>query len=491
MQIFRCSFARSSIALALVVQWVPSQASAQNCAGDLDGNGIVNGADLGILLTNWGLCPASVTSVSPSHGSVLGGTVITITGGGLGETSMVTIGGAPCTGVTVLSPNSVRAVTPAGVAGEQAIRVTTPAGTTLSPQPFTYVQQSVASIQPNNGSYTGGTAITISGAFLAGTTGVMVGGVPATNVVNVDASTVTAVTPAGSVGTVDVVVTGTKGTVVVAGGFTYQPITVPSWATLVEAMPDPAVVTNAAMRAAITASRLAWRVRDTATQVELLLVPAGTFTMGCTASTTYSCYYDENPAHLVTLTQPFYMGRYELTQAQWAAKMGSNPSTFQGVSYPDAANRPVEMVSWTAVQGYLAATGMRLPTEAEWEYACRGGTTSAFSNGTSVDSTVSAIAWITSNSGSQTHVVGGKAANPLGMHDMGGNVQEWVNDWYLDTYYEVSPSTDPRGPASGTPRVLRGGSWGYFTNGVRSSYRLGNAPSTASGFIGFRVVRDP
>jgi formylglycine-generating enzyme required for sulfatase activity len=268
-------------------------------------------------------------------------------------------------------------------------------------------------------------------------------------------------------------------------------IVVPSWATLVQAEPNPAVVTDATLRAAISFSGLAWRVRDTATQMEMLLVPAGTFTMGCTGSNGNGCSSIENPTHSVTLTQAFYIGRYEVTQGQWVAKMGSNPSIFQGAGYPDAANRPVERVSWNTIQGYLSATGMRLPSEAEWEYACRAGTTTAFNNGSSDDATVGTIAWYSSNSGGQTHVVGGKAANALGLHDMSGNVYEWVNDWYESTYYSVSPSTNPLGPVSGTTRVLRGGSWGTRSDVVRSSYRANDTPVGSNNDFGFRVARAP
>ena len=270
------------------------------------------------------------------------------------------------------------------------------------------------------------------------------------------------------------------------------PVTVPSWATLVEANPNPTVVTDVTLRAAISASGMAWRVRDTATQMEMLLVPPGTFTMGCTASNQYGCFIRENPTHSVTLTQSFYMGRYEVTQGQWVARMGgSNPSYFQGASYPDAANRPVEQVSWNRIQGYLSATGMRLPSEAEWEYACRAGTTTAFNNGSSDDATAGTIAWHDLNSGSQTHAVGGKAANALGLYDMSGNVYEWVNDWYGSTYYSVSPSTNPVGPVSGSERVLRGGSSLYTTNIVRSSYRVNTLPDGTGSFVGFRVARNP
>jgi len=349
----------------------------------------------------------------------------------------------------------------------------------------------VSSITPNAGRPAGGSQITITGAYLALTTGVSIGGTPCTGVMVVNATTVTAMTPAGTLGNADVVITGGKGTITVVGGYRYVSTVIPSWATLVEAMPDPAVVTSSTLRAAITASGMAWRVRDTATQMEMLLVPAGTFVMGCTASNLYGCLGGENPTHSVTLTQAFYLGRYEVTQGQWVAKMGSNPSAFQGASYPDAANRPVEQVSWNTIQSFLSATGMRLPSEAEWEYACRAGTTTAFNNGSSDDATVGTIAWYTSNSGSQTHAVGGKAANALGLYDMSGNVWEWVNDWYGSTYYSVSPSTNPLGPVSGAYRVLRGGSWYSNTYYVRSSCRGYVTPPDAYDSVGFRVARAP
>jgi formylglycine-generating enzyme required for sulfatase activity len=283
-------------------------------------------------------------------------------------------------------------------------------------------------------------------------------------------------------------VTTAGGTASLTNGFTY--VVSSGWYTVIEQYVDAAVVTNVAMRNAITASGLPWRVRDTATQMEMLLVPAGTFTMGCTASSNqFACSNVEYPTHSVTLTQAFYLGRYEVTQGQWVAKMGSNPSAFQGASYPDAANRPVEQVSWSTIQSYLSATGMRLPSEAEWEYACRAGTTTAFNNGSSDDATVGTIAWYYSNSGSQTHAVGGKAANALGLYDMSGNVWEWVNDWY--DAYPSSAQTNPTGPVSASYRVVRGGGWYNDSSGVRSSYRLGITPGYADRYVGFRVARTP
>jgi formylglycine-generating enzyme required for sulfatase activity len=268
---------------------------------------------------------------------------------------------------------------------------------------------------------------------------------------------------------------------------------VPSWATLVEARPDPAVVTNPTLLAAIEATGLAWRVRDTATQVEMLLVPPGTLQMGCViGSNRYGCYTHEQPLHQVTLTNAFYLGRYEVTQSQWVARMGSNPSYFQGQS--DSVIRPVEQVSWTAIQGYLSATGFRLPTEAEWEYACRAGTQTPFYNGSMDDNTVETLAWFFYNtcsggSGCGSRAVGGKAANGFGLYDMLGNVWEWVNDWY-DTY-QSSAQTNPTGPVDALYRVVRGGSYSYDTSHVRSSNRYGATPGGTSLDIGFRVARNP
>ena len=490
------------VALAALASATP--ALAQGCSSDINGDGRVDGADLATVLSNWGACPATISSVSPAQGSVLGGTVITLTGTGLAATSAVTVGGTPCTNITVLSPTQVRATTPPGTAGEAPIAVTTPAGTSLASTPFIYVMQSVTSIVPASGSYTGGTAITISGQYLAGTTSVSIGGVPATNVVAVNSTTVTAVTPPGSVGAVDVVVTGAKGTVTVPGGFTYESIIVPSWATLIEAMPDPAVVTNPTLRDAIVATGYAWRVRDNGTNIEMVLIPPGTFNMGCSASNAHGCNGDESPVHSVTLTNAFYLGRYEVTQAQWTARMGSNPSYFQPpITATADTNRPVERVSWTTIQNFLAATGLRLPNEAEWEYAYRAGTTTAFHgftgypNGTNDDTLVGNIAWFSGNNGASgtptygTKAVGQTAANGFGLHDMSGNVLEWVNDWYASSYYASSPSTNPLGPTSGTNRVLRGGSWDFSTDAVRSSNRFSVTPGITFNDFGFRVARAP
>ena len=403
------------------------------------------------------------------------------------------IGGNLCTSLQVLAPTVVTAVTPAGAVGQAAIAITTAGGTLATPSPFTYVQSAISSIVPNTGIYAGGTEITITGSYLNGVVGVTIGGVPAANVVSVSSTTVTAVTPAGSVGAVNVVVTGAKGTATLTGGFYYHPAG-PAWATVVEWQPDPAVITNFGIRSDIIATGLPWRVRDCASGIEMRLVPPGGIWMGCNSSTSYGCFSDEYPIHLVTLTNAFYMGKTEVTQAQWQAKMGSNPSFFTG--YADSPSRPVERVSWNMVQDFNAATGLRLPTEAEWEYAiCKGGVYAfhgfpGYPSGTDNDSLLVDIAWYGANSGSQTHAVGGKFANPLGLYDMSGNVYEWCQDWY--GAYSAANVTNPTGPASGTSRVVRGGSWVGSPGNCRSSTRAGASPAGSAYFYdGFRVVRNP
>ena len=267
------------------------------------------------------------------------------------------------------------------------------------------------------------------------------------------------------------------------------PPAVPAWATLIEALPDPAVVTDQALRAAITATGLAWRVRDTATQIEMLLVPPGTFQMGCVmASDAHGCPYWELPVHTVVLPGAYYLGRYEVTQAQWNARMAINPSRFQAGA--DFLVRPVEQASPAAISSYLGLTGLRLPTEAEWENACRAGTQTPFYNGTTDDSTVSGLAWFAPNSDGQTHAVGGRVPNGLGFYDMMGNVWEWVSDLWGD--YPAVTQINPQGPTSGSDRVVRGGSWRYaLTDALRSSGRGLVPPNLVGDDVGFRVARKP
>jgi formylglycine-generating enzyme required for sulfatase activity len=268
-----------------------------------------------------------------------------------------------------------------------------------------------------------------------------------------------------------------------------------AWATVLQWNPDPDVVLDADVRAKIVASGFPWRVLDTGTGIEMLLIPDGTFTMGCSASDLYGCSSAENPTHQVSLSRAFYLGKTEVTQAQWQDKMGSNPSYFQPPNYTLDTSRPVERVSWNDIAGFNTATGLRLPSEAEWEYACRGNTTTAFHsmpgypNGTNDDSLLGNIAWFDCDGGCNTHPVAGKAANAFGIYDMSGNVWECCNDWYGS--YAAGNATDPAGPSTGSSRVLRGGNWNYYSSLCRSSYRLYVGPYARDNSVGFRAARIP
>ena len=278
----------------------------------------------------------------------------------------------------------------------------------------------------------------------------------------------------------DGIVGGTDLTIILGGWGPCAPPILP-WATVLEQNVNPAVVTDATLRNAITASGLPWRVRDNGTNIEMLLVPSGTFMMGCSPGDA-ECSGDESPAHQVTLTNAFYMGKTEVTQAQWLAKMGSNPSEFQGQS--DSPSRPVENVSWIMAQGFNTATGFRLPTEAEAEFACRARTTTARYG------VLNDIAWYYqswTNYGTQQ--VAGKLPNALGLYDTLGNVWEWCQDWYGP--YASGSMTNPTGPTTGSYRLLRSGGWLDSSFYCRASQRFWLTPDYIINYVGFRVVRNP
>ena len=226
--------------------------------------------------------------------------------------------------------------------------------------------------------------------------------------------------------------------------------------------------------------------------IEFVWVPAGEFRMGSTSRHAYS---DEKPLTRVRISRGYWLGKYEVTQGQWEGVMGSNPSEFSGCG----GNCPVEKVSWNDVQAFLrklnARSGgrrYRLPTEAEWEYAARGETTADtyagdLTNPSGNDPVLNGIAWYDENSGRRTHPVGRKAPNGWGLHDMLGNVWEWVGDWYGD--YPGGTVTDPSGPGSGSIRVDRGGSWSSIAGGCRSANRYGYSPGYRSNILGFRLLR--
>lgn len=218
-------------------------------------------------------------------------------------------------------------------------------------------------------------------------------------------------------------------------------------------------------------------------QFTMVEVGGGTFTMGATSEQGSDAWDEETPAHQVTLSD-YYIGQTEVTQALWEAVMGSNPSDHRG------DNLPVEQVSWDDCQVFiqelnqLTGKQFRLPTEAEWEYAARGGRKSRgykYAGGNNIDS----VAWCDGNSGNETHPVATKQANELGIYDMSGNVCEWCSDWCGD--YTSSSQSDPQGPSSGLYRVIRGGCYYNFARNCRVSYRISNTLDYRSGYLGLRL----
>lgn len=219
--------------------------------------------------------------------------------------------------------------------------------------------------------------------------------------------------------------------------------------------------------------------------VSFTMVPVegGTFQMGATSEQGNDAFNWETPVHNVTLSS-YAIGQTEVTQALWAAVMGSNPSNFKG------DDLPVEKVSWNDCQTFitklnqLTGKNFRLPTEAEWEYAARGGKQSKGYK-YSGSNTLSDVAWYTENSSSKTHPVATKQPNEMGLYDMSGNVMEWCQDWYGS--YSSSAQSNPTGASSGKYRVYRGGSWNDARN-CRVSYRFGTTSSRAGNYRGFRLA---
>jgi len=189
-------------------------------------------------------------------------------------------------------------------------------------------------------------------------------------------------------------------------------------------------------------------------------IPPGTFTMGCSPGDT-ECRPDEKPAHEVTITKGFWMGQTPVTQAAYQRVTGSNPSDSKG------DNLPVDRVTWDKARAYCTAVGGRLPTEAEWEYAARAGSTGARYG------SLAEIAWYVKNSRGRIHEVGRKQPNAFGLYDMLGDVWQWTADWYDEAYYRTSEKQDPAGPPAGTiqTRTLRGGCWRCYPMAVRASFR--------------------
>ena len=238
--------------------------------------------------------------------------------------------------------------------------------------------------------------------------------------------------------------------------------------------------------------------------IEFVPIPAGNFKMGSNQ------YNNEKTPHRVTLTKPFYLGKYQITQKEWKKVMGNNPSSFKG------DDLPVENVSWDNCQEFIrklnameGTNKYRLPTEAEWEYACRAGSSKKYCFGDD-EMNLDQYCWYNLNSGKRqpkkgdyygfnendwvknkwggsTHLVGQKKPNAWGLHDMHGNVWEWCQDWYGD--YPKGDVRDPTGPSSGSDRVIRGGGWSFNAGNCRSASRSGCAPGIRFSYLGFRLLR--
>lgn len=229
--------------------------------------------------------------------------------------------------------------------------------------------------------------------------------------------------------------------------------------------------------------------------------PPGTFMMG--SPTSEKDRNDDETQHEVRLTKGFWLCKVPVTVAAFRkfvnatgykteAEKAGDDDTWRDPGFEQTPSHPVVLVSWNDAQAYIkwlnenyAPSGMefKLPTEAEWEYACRAGTTSKYNvSGESLDS----LGWYDDNSGGRTHAVGGKAPNAWGLYDMHGNVWEWCADWYGD--YPSGTVTDPTGPSSGSDRVLRGGSWRYSARLCRSAYRFGSGPANRNCYYGFRLL---
>jgi len=222
-------------------------------------------------------------------------------------------------------------------------------------------------------------------------------------------------------------------------------------------------------------------------KLDMVLIPAGKFMMGSPVSE--KDHRKDETQHEVTLTKPYYMGKYEVTQKQWEAVMGDNPSKIKGEKLP------VTHVSWEDCQEFITKLNAktngeyRLPTEAEWEFACRAGTTTSYSFGNSLPKADANVANIGDGYAGSIEAVGSYKSNAFGLYDMHGNVWEWCEDWYGSL--QDGEVMDPKGPAKGNHRVLRGGSFFFYVSDARSSFRFYNTPTTRYINYGFRLARTP
>ena len=225
-------------------------------------------------------------------------------------------------------------------------------------------------------------------------------------------------------------------------------------------------------------------------KLEMVLVPAGEFLMGSPAADK-DAFSDERPQHRVRITKPFYLGKYQVTQEQWNAVMGGKPSYFKGPKHP------VDLVSWNDCRKFFEKLNAKsrpgsgkfqLPSEAQWEYACRAGSKTKYCCGDD-EARLGDYAWYAANSNGKTHPVGKKKPNAWGLHDMHGNVWEWCQDWYDGRYYAESPVDDPPGPAKGSGHVCRGGGRAAIAKLCRSAVRYDFGADYSDFNLGLRVCQ--
>ena len=438
--------APKSILLALAVLAAPSAAHAQSaCDADTNDDGTVDSADLGTLLSAWGPCKACAADLNGDN---------QVDSADLG--ALLSLWGESC----VQDPI-------------------------------------VKSIAPATAPRWGGVDVVITGSNLQDS--LVMFGTKSAAVRSASDSQIIVTAPPLDPGVFDVTVSKLygSGSATLDGAFTVTATLAPDWATVVDELPDPKIVTDPAVLEAIEASGLPWRVLAgnnglQGEPIPMVLVPSGTFFRGCTqpvAGTT--CPNDALPALAIDMPA-FYIGETEVTQQQFTSQGFPNTSWHQPPGEGSSANNPIEgygLSGW--VEPFLKSVGCRLPTEAEWEYAYRAGTQTAFFTG-SDDSTLPPLpAWVCFNSScSYSQQVKQLAPNGFGLYDMAGNVFERVSDWYSDTYYsEVGDGFNPQGPGSGASKVVRGGSFRTVFSDEVSAYQRALANVTYPPALGFRVAR--
>ena len=420
----------------------PAAAHAQSaCDADFDGNGEVNGADLTVMLVSWGACKGCSADI------VRDGLV-----DGSDLASFLILWGEACVKDPV-----------------------------------------VKSIEPATAPRWGGVDVVITGSNLENSS--VMFGTTFGSVRSASDTQIIVTAPPLDPGVTDGIVSKSdgSGSTTVDGAFTVTATLAPEWATVVEEFPDPKVVTDPAVLEAIEASGLPWRVLAgnnglQGEPIPMVLIPSGSFIRGCgQPALSASCPPDAIPALAIDMPA-FYIGETEIKQSHFTSRWLPNNSSNQGSSPGATASHPIENLFPWFQDFFLTMTSCRLPTEAEWEYAYRAGTQTAFYTGFNDPTAPTLPGWFCGPCATQP--VAQLAPNGFGLYDMGGNVAEWCNDWYGN--YASGPQTDPSGPASGLKKVVRNGSWKSGAAAVRSSERSPADPQTGySDTVGLRVVKDP